>query len=161
MKKAIAILIICLLGIAYNGNAQQKEWKDLITTLDEELTFFKGKKGYIQQNTWSYTDFEIHWGFLDETYLNWSIHYYNRFSGESETVTEYFFLVDFFNIITDFALYEKFKLTKNKWANFSSINELRNRIAHPTRSLIDNENTIEKLKERLRKMNNLLFKLRQ
>jgi len=92
MKQSILIFVLLFSPVLLF--AQQKEWKDLITTLDEELTFFKGKKGYIQLNTWSYTDFEIHWGFLDETYLNWSIHYYNRFSGESETVTEYFFLKD-------------------------------------------------------------------
>lgn len=75
-------------------------------------------------------------------------------------ITEHFFFVDFFNIITDFKLYEKFKLSKKQWTSLSSINELRKRIAHPTRSLIDNENTIEKLKDRQKKINNLLFKLR-
>lgn len=74
-------------------------------------------------------------------------------------LTEHFFLVDFFIIITDKKLYELLKFTKKEWKELSSINELRNCIAHPTRSLIDEKNTIDKFKERLIKMNNLLFKL--
>lgn len=89
MKKLTTVLFFFCSIITYS---QQKEWKDLVTILDEELTFFKGKKGYIQMNTWSYTDFEIQWGFVDETYLNWSVFYVDRFSGYRETTIEYFHL---------------------------------------------------------------------
>jgi hypothetical protein len=40
-----------------------------------------------------------------------------------------------------------------------SVNELRNRIAHPTRSLIDADNTIFKLHERISKIEDLTFRL--
>src|SRR5690606_20435711 len=63
-------------------------------------------------------------------------------------ITEHFFLVDFFCIIKDFGLNKKLEYTNQKWIDLNSINELRNRIAHPTRSLLDNENTIERLKRR-------------
>lgn len=91
MKKLTTVLFFFCSIITYS---QQKEWKDLVTILDEELTFFKGKKGYIQMNTWSYTDFEIQWGFVDETYLYWSVHNADRFSGNSETTVSYFALND-------------------------------------------------------------------
>lgn len=102
MRKRTIFLFLFCSAITFS---QQKEWKDLVTILDEELTFFKGKKGHIQLNTWSYTDFEIQWGFLDETYLYWSVRYEDRFSGYSETTVEYFVLKDslrFCNINLDY-----------------------------------------------------------
>jgi len=43
MKKAITILSICLLGIAYNAHAQQKKWKKVVHLLAEEAEYFRGK----------------------------------------------------------------------------------------------------------------------
>lgn len=74
-------------------------------------------------------------------------------------ITEHFFLVDFFCIIKDFGLNAILEYSNSKWLELSSINELRNRIAHPTRSLLDNENTIERLKNRLKRAEELLFRL--
>jgi len=75
-------------------------------------------------------------------------------------LTEHFYLVDFFNIISDLNLFKKLEFSKNEWKNLSSVNELRIRIAHPTKSLLDNDkNNIYKLKERLDKINNIVFRL--
>ncbi|WP_149304915.1 hypothetical protein [Pareuzebyella sediminis] len=75
------------------------------------------------------------------------------------TITEHFYFVDFFNIFNELKLFEKLGLTKKDWKKFNSINEIRKRIAHPTRSLIDNDNTIDKLSSRLKKMDELIFAL--
>ncbi|MBN1634493.1 MAG: hypothetical protein JW917_10030 [Ignavibacteria bacterium] len=74
-------------------------------------------------------------------------------------LTEHFYLVDFFNLINDFKLYNKLNFTGNQWKNQNSINEIRIRVAHPTRSLLDKDNDINKLKERLDKINDLIFRL--
>lgn len=74
-------------------------------------------------------------------------------------LTEHLFLVDFFAIINKFDLNEKLNYSKAELAELSSINELRKRIAHPTRSLLDDNNDIYKLKERLDKVNDLNFRL--
>ncbi len=74
-------------------------------------------------------------------------------------IADHFFLVDFFNIIEEKELYSILEYSKGKWKELSSINELRKRIAHPTRSLLDYENPIDKLKKRLKKVEELLFRL--
>jgi hypothetical protein len=74
-------------------------------------------------------------------------------------LTEHLFLVDFFNIITEKGLYGMLNFSKSNWKDLSNINELRKRIAHPTRSLLDKENNISKLKERLNKIEDLIFRL--
>jgi hypothetical protein len=74
-------------------------------------------------------------------------------------ITEHFYFVDFFNIFNELKLYEKLGLSGTYWSKFNSINEIRKRIAHPTRSLIDSNNTIDKLSSRLTKMDELIFTL--
>lgn len=74
-------------------------------------------------------------------------------------ITEHFYFVDFFNIINDLKLYEHLGISGTYWSKYNSINEIRKRIAHPTRSLLDKENTIEKLSKRLGKIDELLFTL--
>ena len=74
-------------------------------------------------------------------------------------LTEQLFLVDFFKIINEKELFEKLNFLKCEWKNLGSINELRKRIAHPTRNLLDKENNIYKLKERLNKIEDLTFRL--
>ena len=74
-------------------------------------------------------------------------------------LTEQLFLVDFFKIINEKELFEKLNFLKCEWKNLDSINELRKRIAHPTRNLLDKENNIYKLKERLNKIEDLTFRL--
>jgi hypothetical protein len=74
-------------------------------------------------------------------------------------LTEHFFLVDFFSIISDKKIFEKLGYTKSEWNDLSSINELRKRIAHPTRSLLDKDNNINKLQKRINKIDDLTFRL--
>lgn len=81
-------------------------------------------------------------------------------SGLENNITEHFYLVDFFGIIRDKDLYLKLSHSKSEWDKYNSINMLRNKIAHPTRSLIDKNNPLKKLYERMTKVNDLIFKLR-
>lgn len=74
-------------------------------------------------------------------------------------LTEHFFLVDFFSIISDKIIFDKLGYTKSEWKGLSSINELRKRIAHPTRSLLDKDNNINKLQKRINKIEDLTFRL--
>ena len=87
--------------------------------------------------------------------------YYNELKENDleNQLTEHLFLVDFFEIIKKFNLNIKLDFSKTKLEQLSSINELRNRIAHPTRSLLDGNNDIFKLKERLDKVQDLNFRL--
>ena len=74
-------------------------------------------------------------------------------------LTEHFFLVDFFSVITDKKIFDKLGYTKSEWKDLSSVNELRKRIAHPTRSLLDKDNNIIKLHKRINKIEDLTFRL--
>ena len=74
-------------------------------------------------------------------------------------IIEHFYLVDFFKIIEDKKLFVELSYSKNDWDKLSSINELRKSIAHPTKSLIDNDNNIYRLQERIKKMEDLTFRL--
>ncbi|WP_338734020.1 hypothetical protein [Mangrovimonas cancribranchiae] len=80
-------------------------------------------------------------------------------SGLENYLTEHFFLVDLFNIILKKKLFKNLSYSGNNWEDLNSINNIRNKIAHPTRSLLDKNNTIDKLWERLLKIKKLLFKL--
>jgi hypothetical protein len=74
-------------------------------------------------------------------------------------ITEHFFFVDFFSIISDKKIFDKLGYQKSEWEGLNSINELRMRIAHPTRSLLDKDNDIYKLQKRIRKIEDLTFRL--
>ncbi len=74
-------------------------------------------------------------------------------------LTEHLYLVDFLNIVSKFELYKNLKLSKKELEDYSSINELRNSIAHPTRTLLDGYNDIQKLSTRLVQLDNFLSKL--
>ena len=73
---------------------------------------------------------------------------------------EHLFLVDFFNIISAFKLYEILDYSKKEWERMSSINDLRHKIAHPTRSLLDAKDTVERLWRRIERIEDLTFRLR-
>ncbi|MBK7811890.1 MAG: hypothetical protein IPI50_11775 [Saprospiraceae bacterium] len=74
-------------------------------------------------------------------------------------LTEHFFLVDFFLIILENNIFDNLGYTKSEWKKLSSINELRKRIAHPTRSLLDKENNIDKLQKRITQIEDLTYRL--
>ena len=74
---------------------------------------------------------------------------------------EHLFLSDFFNIISAFELNFLLDYSKTKWKDLLGINELRHQIAHPTRSLLDKDNTIERLWKRIEKIEDLTFRINQ
>jgi hypothetical protein len=76
------------------------------------------------------------------------------------SITEHFYFKDLFEIIKSYGLAKELGFTNTQWTNFNSINEIRKKIAHPTRSLLDSENNIEKLNSRLNNINELIFCLR-
>jgi|GEM_PF-1542271 hypothetical protein len=74
-------------------------------------------------------------------------------------LTEHFFLVDLINIIIEKGLYSKLSYSKDEWKKLGGINELRKRIAHPTRTLLDRDNDIQRLWKRICKVDDLIFRL--
>lgn len=96
----------------------------------------------------------------NEKYKNILLSYANLIDSDLENnLTEHLFFVDLFKIINDTNLYLQLDYSKLEWEKMKSVNELRNRIAHPTRSLIDADNTIFKLHERISKIEDLTFRL--
>lgn len=74
---------------------------------------------------------------------------------------EHLFLIDFFSIIGHFKLNKKLNYSKTSWKELSSINELRHQIAHPTRSLLDKKNTVDRLWKRICRVEELTFRINQ
>jgi hypothetical protein len=96
----------------------------------------------------------------NEKYKNILLSYANLIDSDLENnLTEHLFFVDLFKIINDTNLYLQLDYSKFEWEKMKSVNELRKRIAHPTRSLIDADNTIFKLHERISKIEDLTFRL--
>ncbi|OKL39982.1 hypothetical protein [Pontibacter flavimaris] len=77
-----------------------------------------------------------------------------------DNITEHLYLRNFFEIITKYGLSEKLGYGSKDWKSLYSINELRNRVAHPTRSLISEDQPIDKLQSRLERVDDLLFRLK-
>ena len=89
-------------------------------------------------------------------------HYKNLVQLDLENnLIEHLYLSDFFNIISDFEIHTKLDFSKSAWKDLSSINNLRHQIAHPTRSLLDNENTVERLWKRINKAEDIIFRIDQ
>lgn len=98
----------------------------------------------------------------NDKYVKILQHYKELISSDLENkLTEHLFLIDFFLVIEHFNLNTKLSYSKNEWTAFKSINELRNLVAHPTRSLLDKNNDIERLWNRIRKIEELVFRLDQ
>lgn len=74
-------------------------------------------------------------------------------------LTEHFFLSDFFSIIKDKNLFNNLDYSKKEWEEMKNINGLRNRIAHPSKSLLDKNKTIHDLKKQLNQIEDLLYRL--
>jgi hypothetical protein len=74
---------------------------------------------------------------------------------------EHLYLSNLFTIILDFELYPKLDYDKEQWIHLRNINKLRNLVAHPTRSLLNNENDIEILWKRIGEIEDLTFRLNQ
>ncbi len=74
---------------------------------------------------------------------------------------EHLYLSDFFNVIKHFDLVTKLGYLNNDWSELAGINELRHLVAHPTRSLLDKGNDINRLWTRIEKIEDLNFRLNQ
>lgn len=74
-------------------------------------------------------------------------------------LTEHFYLINFFEIISDLNLFEKLNFSVEQWNELKQLNKLRVKIAHPTKSLLDKENNVQKLKNNLDKIQDLSFRL--
>ena len=74
---------------------------------------------------------------------------------------EHLYLIDFFTIIEHFELNAKLGYSKNKWEELTTINDLRHLVAHPTRSLLDKNNDVNKLWRRIGRVEDLSFRLNQ
>jgi hypothetical protein len=99
---------------------------------------------------------------IDDKYSKMLDNYNRLVSLDLENkMTEHFFFIDFFNIIMDVGLYKKLGFSKKIWKDYSSVNEIRIRVAHPTKSLLDKESGIHKLARRVDKIDDLLFRLNQ
>ena len=74
-------------------------------------------------------------------------------------LTEHFFLLDFFSIFMEKQMYVKFDYKLEEWDDLNTINDLRNRVAHPTKSLLDKKNDIHNLQKQIYRIEDLLFRL--
>lgn len=81
--------------------------------------------------------------------------------GLENDITEHLYLAHFFNIINHHKLFELLNYSRKGWKQINSINELRKSIAHPTRSIVDLSNSINKLFERIENIEDLNFRLGQ
>lgn len=72
---------------------------------------------------------------------------------------EHLFLIDFFELIRKFKLTEIIGYNTKDWEELTSINELRHLVAHPTRSLLDKNNNINRLWRRIERIEDLTFRL--
>ena len=72
---------------------------------------------------------------------------------------EHLYLIDIFSIIEYFEQHIKLGYSKKQWKELTSINDLRHLVAHPTRSLLDKDNSIERLWKRINRIEDLTFRL--
>ncbi|WP_291125060.1 hypothetical protein [Flavobacterium sp. UBA6031] len=73
---------------------------------------------------------------------------------------EHLYFIDFFFIIEHFEFYNLLGYQKNEWEELKDLNNIRTQIAHSTKNLIDKRNDIKSLWKRIRKIEELIFKLR-
>jgi hypothetical protein len=89
-------------------------------------------------------------------------HYQELVQSDLENkLIEHLYLIDFFTIIEHFGLNTKLGYSKSKWRELTTINDLRHLVAHPTRSLLDKNNDVNKLWRRIGRIEDLSFRLNQ
>jgi len=79
--------------------------------------------------------------------------------GLDERITEFLFFKEIIQLIKHFKLYSELDYSSQEWSEKSSINHLRNKVAHPTRSLINKNYSINTLDTNILKMRELIFRL--
>jgi hypothetical protein len=82
--------------------------------------------------------------------------------GVDAPLVEYLYLSDLINIISKKKLYERLGYSSRSCfdKNLGSLNDLRHAVAHPARSIITEEHPVEKLWERIDRVEEALFVLR-
>lgn len=89
-------------------------------------------------------------------------YYQDQAAGYDNDITEYLYLSDLLEIIRKSELYKTMGYTgTNQFKKLNSLNELRNQIMHPQRSLVNNEASLHQLWERIDRLQDVLFRLRQ
>ncbi|NEM97187.1 hypothetical protein [Pontibacter burrus] len=88
---------------------------------------------------------------------------YNKLLSEDfeNSITENLYFKQFFEIVKEFNLHILLGYSSNEeWEELYSMNKLRNSVAHPSKSLINKDQTIEFLQSKLDQIDDLLFRLR-
>lgn len=74
---------------------------------------------------------------------------------------EHLYFIDFFYIIEHFKLNLVLGFSKDKWDELKGLNEIRKQIAHSTKNLIDKRNDVKLLWERIRKIEELIYRVKE
>jgi len=82
----------------------------------------------------------------------------DRMIGSDARFVEYLYLSDLINIIIKQKLYERLGYSRSRFKDsLGSLNDLRHAVAHPARSIITNTHPVEKLWERIDRVEEALF----
>lgn len=83
-------------------------------------------------------------------------------SGYDNDITEYLYLSDLLDIIRKNELHKTMGYdSSNHFKKLNSLNELRNQVMHPQRSLVNTEASLTQLWDRIDRLQDALFRLRQ
>ncbi len=86
----------------------------------------------------------------------------DRDNGVEAPFVDYLYLSDLINAIMKKGIYDKLGYPKSQFKeSLGSLNELRDTIAHPNRSIITRANTVDRLWRRIDRVEDALFRLRQ
>lgn len=79
-------------------------------------------------------------------------------TGSDASFVEYLYLSDLINIIIKQKLYDQLGYSRTRFENrLGSLNELRHAVAHPARSIVTDKHPVEKLWERIDRVEEALF----
>lgn len=82
--------------------------------------------------------------------------------GVDASIVEYLYLADLQTIIAKKGLHSKLGYSKKQFkTNLGSLNDLRNKVDHPARSIISHVDHVNQLWHRIERIEEALFKLRQ
>lgn len=97
---------------------------------------------------------------LDEETRN--IYKADRDKGFNNDAVQYLYLSSLIDIVRAEDLFKQMGYpSKKQFEKLNTLNELRNQVMHPVRSLVHNKESLKKLWERIEKLQDVLFRLRQ
>jgi hypothetical protein len=82
-------------------------------------------------------------------------------NGVDVAFTEYLYLSHFITIIRKKGLHQDLRYSGKQFDKLGALNELRNQVAHPNRSIITDTNSVEKLLSRIKRIEEALSRLRK